>query len=77
MSVEQRTVTKDFFVAVREFLVANGWRVRDSSVIEDRDPGDEDVPPSRWVAKARPRKPIELGEGTVWPWDSNKGPVPQ
>lgn len=50
---EQRTVTKDFFAAVKECLVANGWRVRDSSVIEDRDPGDEDVPPSRWVDRAK------------------------
>ena len=49
---EQRTVTKDFFAAVKVCLVANGWRVRDASVVEDRDPGDEDVPPSRWVDKA-------------------------
>lgn len=49
---EQRKVTQNYFEAVKDFLVANGWRVRDSSVVEDRDPGDEDVPPSRWVGKA-------------------------
>ena len=50
---DQRKVTKDYFEAVKDFLVVNGWCVVDSSVIENRDPGDEDVPPSRWVDRTR------------------------
>lgn len=34
---------------VIERFRAQGYRVIDSRVVEDRDPGDEDVPPSRWV----------------------------
>lgn len=38
---------------IKASLIRNGWRVVDSRVIEDRDPGDEDEPPNRWFSSVK------------------------